>query len=62
MVGRVTSGGFGYAVERSIAYASLPSDDAIPGTPVEVEIFGQWVPGSVAAEPLFDPRGARIRA
>jgi glycine cleavage system aminomethyltransferase T/glycine/D-amino acid oxidase-like deaminating enzyme len=62
LVGRVTSGGFGYTVERSIAYASLPSDDAIPGTPVEVEIFGQWVAGSVAAEPLFDPSGERIRA
>jgi glycine cleavage system aminomethyltransferase T/glycine/D-amino acid oxidase-like deaminating enzyme len=62
LVGRVTSGGFGYSVERSIAYAYLPSDDALPGTPVEVEIFGQWVHGSVAAEPLFDPAGERIRA
>ena len=62
LVGRVTSGGFGYSVERSIAYAYLPSDDALPGTPVEVEIFGQWVPGSVVAEPLFDPVGERIRA
>ena len=62
LVGRVTSGGFGYSVERSIAYAYLPSDDALPGTPVEVEIFGQWVPASVAAEPLFDPAGEHIRA
>jgi hypothetical protein len=29
---------------------------------VEVEIFGVWVGGEVAAEPLFDPEGARIRA
>jgi 4-methylaminobutanoate oxidase (formaldehyde-forming) len=62
LVGRVTSGGFGYTVERSVAYAYLPSDDAIPGTPVDVEIFGRWVHGSVAAEPLFDPSGERIRA
>jgi hypothetical protein len=27
-----------------------------------VEIFGRWVEGEVAAEPLFDPKGGRIRA
>jgi glycine cleavage system aminomethyltransferase T len=58
----VTSGGYGYTVERSIAYAYLPATAAEPGTPVEVEIFGEWVRGEVAAEPLFDPRGERIRA
>ena len=60
--GRVTTGGYGYTVERSIAYAFLPPDRAEPGTAVEVEIFGQWVDGEVAAEPLFDPKGERIRA
>ncbi|MFL5868222.1 MAG: FAD-dependent oxidoreductase [Thermoleophilaceae bacterium] len=60
--GRVTTGGYGYTVERSIAYAYLPPDDAEPGTAVEVEIFGSWIAGEVAAEPLFDPTGERIRA
>jgi 4-methylaminobutanoate oxidase (formaldehyde-forming) len=60
--GRVTTGGYGYTVERSIAYAYMPPDRAEPGTPVEVEIFGEWVAGDVAAEPLFDPKGERIRA
>ena len=62
IVGRVTSGGFGYTVGRSIAYASLPAKAAVPGAPIEVEIFGRWVGGSVADEPLFDPKGERIRA
>jgi 4-methylaminobutanoate oxidase (formaldehyde-forming) len=62
VVGRVTSGGFGYTVGRSIAYAYLPADAAEPGREVEVELFGTWVRGAVAAEPLFDPRGERIRA
>ena len=31
------------------------------GTPVAVEIFGEWVDGEVAAEPLYDPSGERIR-
>ncbi len=62
LVGRVTSGGFGYTVERSIAYAYVPSDAAEPDTSVEVEIFGRWVGGRVAREPLLDPKGERIRA
>jgi 4-methylaminobutanoate oxidase (formaldehyde-forming) len=60
--GRVTTGGYGYTVERSLAYAYLPPEETEPGTAVEVEIFGRWVPGEVAAEPLFDPEGERIRA
>ena len=61
LVGRVTSGGFGYTVGRSIAYAYLPAADAAPGTPVEVEIFGEWIGGEVAPEPLFDSAGERLR-
>ncbi len=62
VLGRVTSGGFGYSVERSIAYAYVPAGSAEPGRPVEVEIFGEWVAGEVAEEPLWDPAGERIRA
>jgi 4-methylaminobutanoate oxidase (formaldehyde-forming) len=62
IVGRVTSGGYGYTVERSIAYAYLPAAAAELGTAVGVEIFGKWVAGEVAGEPLFDPKGERIRA
>jgi glycine cleavage system T protein len=61
LVGRVTSGGYGYTVERSIAYAYLPAEHDV-GTAVEVEIFGEWVSGAVAAEPLYDASGERIRA
>jgi glycine cleavage system T protein len=62
VVSRVTSGGPGYAVGLSIAYAYLPAEAAAPGTRVEVEFFGEWVEGLVAAEPLWDPKGERIRA
>jgi 4-methylaminobutanoate oxidase (formaldehyde-forming) len=61
LVGRVTSGGYGYTVEKSIAYAYVPADHDV-GTPVEVEIFGDWVRGEIAAEPLYDPAGERIRS
>jgi glycine cleavage system aminomethyltransferase T/glycine/D-amino acid oxidase-like deaminating enzyme len=60
LVGRVTSGGYGYSVARSIAYAYLPADVEL-GTGVELDIFGRWIPGQVVADPLFDPRGERIR-
>jgi 4-methylaminobutanoate oxidase (formaldehyde-forming) len=60
VVGRVTSGGYGYTVERSIAYAYLPAEVG-EGAAVEIDIFGEWVAGSVVAEPLYDPRGARLR-
>ncbi len=62
IVGRVTTGGYGYTLERSIAYAYVPPERAEEGTAVEVDIFGEWVAGEVATEPLFDPKMERIRA
>jgi 4-methylaminobutanoate oxidase (formaldehyde-forming) len=61
LVGRVTSGGYGYTVGKSIAYAYVPAGHAV-GAEVDVEIFGEWVRGEIAAEPLFDPDGERIRS
>jgi 4-methylaminobutanoate oxidase (formaldehyde-forming) len=58
--GRVTSGGYGHTVQRSIAYAWMdPGVDA--GETVEVDIFGEWVRGEVVAEPLYDPASERVR-
>ena len=57
----MTSGGYGYAVERSIAYAYLPPDVPI-GSRAEVEVFGTWTGCEVAREPLYDPAGERTRA
>ena len=61
VAGRVTSGGFGYTIERSIAYAYLPLA-CKPGSQAEVQVFSRWVPATVASEPLYDPAGERIRA
>ncbi len=62
IVGRVTTGGYGYAVESSIALAYLPVAQAEVGTNVQIEVFGEWVNATVAAEPLYDPKGERIRS
>jgi len=62
IVGRVTSGGYGYAVQRSIAYAYLPPGLAGEGLRSEIDVFGEWVSAEVVREPLWDARGERIRA
>ena len=62
VVGLVTSGGYGYAVRRSIAYVYLPLDLAEPGTRLTVIVDAARVPARVVPEPLFDPRHERVRA
>jgi 4-methylaminobutanoate oxidase (formaldehyde-forming) len=62
IVGRVTSGGYGYAVGASIAFAYVPPAAAEPGTQVAVDIFGEWVTAEVRSAPLYDPKGERVRA
>ena len=62
IVGRVTSGGYGFAVERSISFAYLPADAGAIGSRGEVEVFGEWIGFEVAREPLYDPKGERIRS
>ena len=60
IVGRVTSGGYGYTIGHSIAYAYIPAPCQVD-TRVEVDIFGTWITGRVAKEPLYDPTGSRVR-
>ncbi|MEX2183123.1 MAG: glycine cleavage T C-terminal barrel domain-containing protein, partial [Chloroflexota bacterium] len=62
VVGRVTSGGYGFAVERSLAFAYLPADQAAIGTRGEVDLFGEWVGFEVVRDPVYDPTNARIRS
>jgi 4-methylaminobutanoate oxidase (formaldehyde-forming) len=61
VAGRVTSGGYGYTLGKSIAYAYVPPE-CRPGTGVEVQVFGDWIRATVAGDPLYDPKGERIRA
>jgi 4-methylaminobutanoate oxidase (formaldehyde-forming) len=62
VVGWVTSGGYGYSIEKSIAYTYLPTDLAKPGVKVTVECFGVEIPAEVQKEPLYDPKGEKIKA
>ena len=62
IVGRVTSGGYGIAVEASIAFAYVPAELAAPGTSVEILVFGTWIRGSIVKGPVYDPKGERVRS
>ncbi|MBE7436483.1 MAG: FAD-dependent oxidoreductase [Anaerolineales bacterium] len=61
-VGWVASGGFGYSVAKSIAYAYLPMEYSKPGTKLEIECFGEQVGVEVTQNVLFDPKNERIKA
>jgi glycine cleavage system aminomethyltransferase T/glycine/D-amino acid oxidase-like deaminating enzyme len=61
VVGRVTTGGYGYTVGCSIAYAYVPPEHADPGTAVAIDVFGRWVDGEIVREPLYDPAGDRLK-
>ena len=60
--GRVTSGGYGFRSERSLAFAYLPADATEPGRAVSVELLGERIQAEVVRDPVWDPPGERIRA
>ena len=63
VVGEVTSGYFGHRVGACIGLGMLRADLNVPGTAVEVEIFGTRCPAVVQEDaPLWDARNERIRA
>ncbi|WP_347311877.1 GcvT family protein [Defluviimonas sp. SAOS-178_SWC] len=63
VVGETTSGAWGYRVGASIALGMVRADLAVPGTVVEVEIYGERHRAVVQKDqPLWDPENARIRA
>jgi dimethylglycine dehydrogenase len=63
VVGETTSGDWGYRVNSSIALGMLRADLAVPGTEVEIDIFGKMCKATVQPDqPLWDPQNERIRA
>lgn len=63
VVGETTSGAWGHRVGASLALGMIRAELAVPGTAVEVEIFGQRFPAEVLPDvPAWDPQNERIRA
>lgn len=61
VISRVTSGGSGYSVGKSIAFAYLPTRLTEAGTELSVEVFGEDIPAEVVSMPLWDPDHERAR-
>lgn len=63
VVGETTSGDWGYRVNSSVALGMIRADLAVPGTEVEIDIFGKMCKATVQPDqPLWDPQNERIRA
>lgn len=61
VLGYVTSASYGYTVGKGIVYGYLPIASGRRGTPVEIQYFGRRYPATVSDEPLYDPKGLRLR-
>ena len=62
LVGRATSGNYGWRVGKSLALAMVRPDLAEEGTDLEIEILGKRHRATVIPESPFDPENARLRA
>ena len=61
LIGRATSGGYGFRVDKSLALAMVRPERAAPGTRMEIDILGQRRPAVVVPESPFDPANERLR-
>lgn len=59
-VGLTTSGGYGYTVAKSLAFAYVHASHALAGTELEVLILGERRRAVVLAEPAFDPENKEL--
>jgi glycine cleavage system aminomethyltransferase T/glycine/D-amino acid oxidase-like deaminating enzyme len=61
VAGRIRSAAYGFTVGRNLAFAYLPAE-VCEGDEAKVEIFGDLVAATVAADVLYDPSNERIMA
>ena len=62
VVGETTSGDWGYRINASIALGVVRADLAIPGTELEIEMYGQRYKAVVQPDqPLWDSQNERLR-
>ncbi|MEO0496705.1 MAG: aminomethyltransferase family protein, partial [Pseudomonadota bacterium] len=62
MIGRATSGGYGFRVGKSLAMAMVKPEFAAEGTTMDIVILGEKRQASVVSESPFDPTNERLRA
>ena len=61
LIGRATSGGYGFRVDKSLALGMVRPERAAPGARMEIDILGQRRPAVVVPESPFDPANERLR-
>ena len=62
MIGRVTSGGYGWRLGKSLALGMVRPDLGELGTELEISILGKPHKVTVIEESPFDPQNERLRA
>ena len=62
VLGWVTSGGYAHYGQKSVAMGYVPKEAAESEDGFEIEIIGRRYPARPQREPLFDPKGERMRA
>jgi dimethylglycine dehydrogenase len=62
IIGLTTSGGYGHAVKKSLAFAYVDPGMTAIGTGFDVLMFGEKRPASITTESLWDPTNARLKA
>ena len=62
LVGLTTSGGFGFAVNKSLAFAYVDPKLTAEGTEFEVTVFSDRRKARIIADPAFDPNNSRLKA
>ena len=60
-VGRLTSGGYSVAFEKSIGMGYVKPEQAVPGTKLKVKIMDQLWDAEVTADSPYDPKNVTIR-
>ena len=61
LIGRATSGGYGWRVGKSLALAMVPPVYAAIGTKMEIQILGEMFQAAVIEESPFDPENLVLR-
>jgi dimethylglycine dehydrogenase len=61
LVGRATSGGFGFRVGKSLALGMVKPNLAGPGSELEIDILGKTHHATVIPDSPFDPKNERLR-
>lgn len=55
-VGQVSSGGFGFTTNKSLAFAYIAPECSAPGTKLEVMIMAERRPAKVIVDAVYDPK------